>query len=259
LTDHLEGFIDGHRDALLSAQTDEIAQLRDTVDRNLELVQLGLSVEIIDHELNGLYRGIKADFSRLQPLVRSSASAARYVENLRANFQHLEQRYKLMAPLYRGSNRIKSELDGKRIADYVRTFLSHQLLGVGVKLSATSLFESFCILEVAAVVFPVFVNLTDNAIFWLRNVDERHVIFDLVGDVVTVCDTGPGIHETMLASIFEPFVTTRPGGRGLGLYVARANLQRHGHEIWATNDPAFKKTSGACFCIRFHPDSVIRG
>ncbi|MCP4678890.1 MAG: sensor histidine kinase, partial [Deltaproteobacteria bacterium] len=225
--------------------------------QNLELVQLGLAVEIIDHDLNKLFLGIRASLSRLRNLVRNAPRASGHVEDLRSSFQHLEQRFRLMSPIYRGSYRLKSEIDGKRILSYCTDFLGHQLRSVGVELEASEAFSAFRIMEVEAVILPVFVNLLDNAVYWLRESEERRILLDRRGDVVTVCDSGPGIHPTDFEEIFEPFVSNKPGGRGLGLYIARANLERYGHEIWATEESSYRTLPGACLCIRFHEDVVL--
>jgi PAS domain S-box-containing protein len=48
---------------------------------------------------------------------------------------------------------------------------------------------------------------------------------------VTVADTGPGIPPALSGRIFEPFVTGRKGGTGLGLAVSRRILRLHGGEV----------------------------
>jgi signal transduction histidine kinase len=254
---YLSSYLEGEPDKLRKYQFDEIEELREQVDRNIELVQLGLSVEIIDHELDRLYRGIRGHLSRLRLMVRNAPNASRLVDDLRGSFQHLEQRYKFMSPLYRGSYRLKDRIDGVRILTFCQDFLDRSLRSVGVKLEATDAFRTYAIEEVPAVILPVFVNLIDNAIYWLRDQEERCVLLDRCGEVLTVCDSGPGIHPTLFEEIFEPFVSTKPSGRGLGLYIARANLIRHGHAIWATDDSVYRTLPGACFCIRFHEDVVL--
>jgi two-component system NtrC family sensor kinase len=50
---------------------------------------------------------------------------------------------------------------------------------------------------------------------------------------VHITDTGTGIPEHLLKSIFNPFFTTKPvgGGTGLGLSVSRGIIEKHGGEI----------------------------
>ncbi len=55
-----------------------------------------------------------------------------------------------------------------------------------------------------------------------------------IGQTIVRCaisDTGPGIPESQRAMLFEPFVTTKPSGWGLGLAVARSIVKAHGGEI----------------------------
>lgn len=51
---------------------------------------------------------------------------------------------------------------------------------------------------------------------------------------VCVHDTGPGIAEELRPNIFDPFVTTRPGGRGLGLALVAKIVRDHGGIVECT-------------------------
>jgi PAS domain S-box-containing protein len=62
------------------------------------------------------------------------------------------------------------------------------------------------------------------------------------GAVVTITDSGPGILESHQAKLFKPFFTTKGElGTGLGLWVSRGIVEKHGGKIELTNstDPAY--------------------
>ena len=54
---------------------------------------------------------------------------------------------------------------------------------------------------------------------------------------VSVADTGHGIPGELIAGIFDPFVTTKRGGMGLGLAISRTIIEAHGGRIYAENAP----------------------
>jgi signal transduction histidine kinase len=54
---------------------------------------------------------------------------------------------------------------------------------------------------------------------------------------ISVRDTGGGIHPSVANRLFEPFVTTKSNGMGLGLLVTRSIVENHGGKIWATANP----------------------
>ena len=54
---------------------------------------------------------------------------------------------------------------------------------------------------------------------------------------ISVCDNGGGIAPDSLESVFEPFVTTKRNGLGLGLAICRSIVASHAGEMWATNNP----------------------
>ncbi len=67
------------------------------------------------------------------------------------------------------------------------------------------------------------------------------------GEFLRICitDFGPGIAPERLATIFDPFVTTKDGGTGLGLTVCHSIITKHGGSIDVTSTVG----SGSSFCI----------
>lgn len=54
---------------------------------------------------------------------------------------------------------------------------------------------------------------------------------------LSVSDTGAGVDPSVAHRLFEPFVTTKSKGMGLGLLVTRSIVETHGGKIWATPNP----------------------
>jgi two-component system sensor kinase FixL len=54
---------------------------------------------------------------------------------------------------------------------------------------------------------------------------------------VSVQDTGAGLAEPVAAQLFQPFVTTKANGLGVGLSICRTIIEAHGGRIWATPNP----------------------
>jgi signal transduction histidine kinase len=71
---------------------------------------------------------------------------------------------------------------------------------------------------------------------------------------VTVADSGKGIPEENLTSIFDAFFTTKPQGTGLGLPIARTIIQTYGGTIWAEN-----RDRSAVFSFRLPLAKVVAG
>jgi two-component system sensor kinase FixL len=55
---------------------------------------------------------------------------------------------------------------------------------------------------------------------------------------VTVSDTGPGIPEEIAEQLFQPFVTTKAGGMGIGLSISRRIIESHGGELSVSRNEA---------------------
>jgi signal transduction histidine kinase len=76
-------------------------------------------------------------------------------------------------------------------------------------------------------------NLVLNALEAMKERGELKLGVRVVGDAVrlTVQDTGQGMGKEVAARLFEPFLTRRPGGTGLGMALVRRTVEAHGGSV----------------------------
>jgi two-component system sensor kinase FixL len=94
----------------------------------------------------------------------------------------------------------------------------------------------------------VLTNLMRNAIEAMRDSDRRELVVRARPDGekamhVEVQDTGPGIAPEIADRLFQPFITTKAGGMGIGLSISRRIIQSHGSDLQYRRN----ETGGATF------------
>jgi two-component system sensor kinase FixL len=88
----------------------------------------------------------------------------------------------------------------------------------------------------------VLVNLLRNALEAMQESERREllVVATLTPDFmveVMVSDTGHGISEEFLPKLFEPFMTTKETGMGIGLSISKTIIEAHGGCLWVDPNP----------------------
>jgi C4-dicarboxylate-specific signal transduction histidine kinase len=88
----------------------------------------------------------------------------------------------------------------------------------------------------------VLVNLMRNAIEAMdasrrRELDVATSLRDERMVEIAVADSGPGLPDDIAARLFEPFVSTKPNGMGLGLSICRSIVEVHGGRLQCEPNP----------------------
>ena len=237
-------------EALVSFSLKESEVLREEVERLNGLAQLGITVEFIGHEREGFETSIASGLNKMP----DSVKALEAFETVKTAYESLADRLRFLSPLKLSGEKIKVDLSGEKILKYVLEFIGSKLERKGIKLEATEAFKKFSVYERPARIYPVFINLINNASYWLGQSKEnsKNLLLGVVDNKVVISDNGPGVEEEDIKHLFTLFFTRKVrGGRGVGLYLCRANLTAGGHTISYATDENLIKLPGANFVIDF--------
>lgn len=232
ISSNLEQGVDIAQSDIVEAMDQELQGLREQTDADAELVQLGLAVAVINHEFEAAIKGVRRSLRELRPWASSNDDLAVLYQEIRNNFDHLDGHLNLFTPLQRRLYRKAIPIKGSDINHYVRTLFEVRLKRHDIQLNVSESFINAEITGFPSTVYPVFVNILDNAIFWLKDKEGEKIIdLDADSEAFLISNNGPAIHRRDYEAIFEQGFTRKPGGRGLGLFISRKALNKEGMDI----------------------------
>ena len=216
----------------VEAMETELEALRERAEQDLELTQIGMAVEVVDHEFRRTIQGIRRALQRLKGWADANPKLREPYQDLRSNFEHLDGYLRLLTPLHRRLYRKKVEVVGSQIERFLRDLFTQRLQTGGIELTATDAFRNVRFLQFPSTIYPVFINLVDNAIWWLTDYrGERQIVLDADDQGLVVRDTGPGVSPRDREAIFDLGFSRKLGGSGYGLYISRQVLEREGMSL----------------------------
>ncbi|ALQ10504.1 histidine kinase (plasmid) [Pseudoalteromonas sp. Bsw20308] len=217
------------------------------------LAQLGISVEIIGHEIEGqdmtIERGLK---TLAESSLNQKQSTA--LESVTQAHQSLSDSWRFLSPLKLAGEKIRIKMTGNDIYNYVNNFFQKRLEQNQITFEQTDAFKKISIYEQPAKIYPVFINLINNARYWVKESSDskRQVLLDVKDGQVVIADNGPGVDIDDVTELFTLFFSRKQrGGRGVGLYLCKSNLASGGHKIFYQTNDEQKVLSGANFVIDF--------
>lgn len=226
---------------------------REEVVRLHSLAQLGITVEIIGHELEGFDQTISYGLKHLS----SDGLTDRQISLLESTshaHQALTERLRFLSPLKLSGRKTIERIKGSKITEYIQSYFGEHFEKAGITFEVSNTFDSMILQEVPARILPVFMNLINNSLYWCQrgDSDNRKILLDVQDGEVYISDTGQGVDQDDYDQLFTLFFTRKQrGGRGIGLYLSKQNLQAGGHKIRYETRPEKKLLSGANFVIEF--------
>ena len=205
--------------AMSASIAHELNQPLGAILNNAEAAEMLLCANLPDlDQLKEILADIRRDDSR----------AAEIIKRLRALLKHGDLEAK--------------EIDLAEVMNDTIRLIEHQAAEQGVVLKVRSMPDNLWVRADRVHIQQVILNVAMNAMDAMQSLPPSARKLELYvnrrnGDVtVSIKDTGTGIQEDKLASIFEPFVTTKKQGTGIGLSIARTIINTYGGKIWAENE-----------------------
>ena len=227
------------------------------------LSAMGEMVSALAHELNQPLAAIGNYMKGCRRLLESSADPrARMIqETLDKAAEQALRAGQIIRRLREFVSRGETEKRVERVSKLIEEASALALVGAkerGVQVRFALAPDVELVLVDRVQIQQVLLNLLRNAVEAMLGSSRRElVVSTAAGDddtvVVSVADSGPGVSEEVVAGLFQPFVTTKDTGMGVGLSISRTIVEAHGGRMW------FEPNEGGGVVFRFSLPAVKQG
>lgn len=221
------------------AAYDELRKTQKQLIQSEKLAALGQLSARVAHEVNNPL-GIIKNYLELMALeVQSEGSGPEYVRIVHEEVNRIAGIVRQLLDFYRPDSGEMQKIDLRQLLEELLLLVGMQLEKGRIEVVKEFIADDSTVVASKEQLKQVFLNLIMNAKDFMPEGGSITISLLDDGDNVKVefMDTGPGIPEEHLPSIFEPFFTRRKegSGTGLGLTICDGILRRHGGKIVASN------------------------
>lgn len=224
-------------DQIAESVSEELDSLKEQVQADVELSQLGLAVGIIHHEFNSTVTSIRHSLKDLKAWSDADENLEGIYKNIKVNFEHLDRYLALMMPLNRRLYRERENIPNSDIKSFLNDLFKNRLDRHQIEFRQTNGFSHGHLYGFRSTFYPVFVNIIDNAIYWLSQSEQPKKVIRLHADGsgIYISNNGPSIPIQDNERIFELRFSRKPNGRGLGLNISKEILNGEGYDLLLVN------------------------
>ncbi|PVB76068.1 histidine kinase [Salmonella enterica subsp. enterica serovar Legon] len=238
-------------DSAFSMSEEERAYFEEKTRSLNALAQLGISVEILSHELEEMDALVSRGLNSLPTVAKEHPG---YELALNAH-KSLTQQIRFLSPLKISGYQSRQQITGKNIHDHIFKFFNDRFERQRVDIKFGDDFLKISIVDLPSRIYPVFINIINNALYWVCLSESRVIHIDCIGNLVIIANSGPAVDEDDIPKLFELFYSKRANGHGVGLYLCRENLSVAHHKIWYSNvndGGPYLIRDGANFVLEFN-------
>ena len=218
----------------------QIRTMREQMEMGVEAMSLGITAEVLSHEIANIVDQLSIRTGEINAyLTRKSLTDSkilRFVEHVSTTTNGLRRQLGHLAPSLKYARTRRTQVDLREFTDDLAEYHRSRWLEIPIKIVVDEQ-QSMRVKINRGKLTQVVDNLVLNSDYWLREdiragrIDAGIITLRINSPNLVVSDNGQGIHPSVEASLFEPFVSLKKDGRGLGLYVAQQLLDSEGCSI----------------------------
>jgi signal transduction histidine kinase len=214
---------------VMEASDSKLNELVEKAQLDSDLAQLGMAIHVINHEFDASIRMVRDNLRRLKAWADVNQGLGGIYSGIKDSFDHLDSYLTLFTPLNRRMYRKATDIRGHEIEEFILKLFGERFKRHDIQLKSSKEFRQTILNTIPSSIYPVFVNIIDNATYWIKGRSE-HGIIDLDVDDYgfIISNNGAPISERDREAIFEMGFTRKPGGRGLGLHISNDVLKEQG-------------------------------
>jgi len=221
---------------------DRIDGLRRQMDDMYQMVALGLTAEALSHEVYNVADQLARRAKSAQTALRSKSINERpvlaFVEYVQSSVMALRKQMSFLSPSLRYVREQRHDIEIRQFARELAEFYSDRLGRNKIGLSvSTHDAVSFEVRMNRGKLTQVIDNLVLNSEYWLKEdiaqgrIASGLITIDVSRPFVRIFDNGSGVDPAVEHALFEPFISAKKKGRGLGLFIVKQLLDSEGCSI----------------------------
>ncbi|MEZ4908218.1 MAG: sensor histidine kinase [Saprospiraceae bacterium] len=234
--------------------------MKDRMETVEDLAGLGMAVEKASHDaltlLSKMRGNIKDFIKKVKKQSYDNDELLYLLNELDENLNFVYDEMQVIQPLFKNQRKAVRDISLVESIQKVVKYFRREIDGkIDIRIEQD---EDIIVKTNQGLILQIFINLLDNAIFWVNKTENKNkeIVFkiDNVNNSIIVADNGPGIREDVAPVIFNEFFSLKSDGRGLGLYIVKEILLRINGDILLIQEERDKLLSGANFFIQFNQE-----
>jgi C4-dicarboxylate-specific signal transduction histidine kinase len=222
-----------------------VAKLKEQLEQMYETVALGLTAEALSHEIFNITDQLSIRSKKVKKTIENirNNTLLVFLEYVNSSVIALRKQVSFLSPSLRYVREERHEIILsvfiKEIVEFYEQKLGNNSIKINMNISNNA---DFKIKMNKGKLIQIVDNLIINSEYWLKEdikqkrITEGKMTIDINAPFLLIYDNGRGINNNIEDIIFEPFITAKAKGRGLGLFIVSQLLDSEGCVIRLTRE-----------------------